>query len=250
MKVTCDVIRDLLPVYHDDICSPDSRALVEEHLSGCEDCRAQLAAMDAEMTIPHPAPEAESIKRLHKAWKKVKRKSLAKGLLAAALVLALMVGGFFSVFSLCRMEGGDSMSPVIEHGDWCLVNRLDRNIIRGDIVCIPLPTWNNIKDMAWVVGLPGDTIEIIDGTLYCNGFASELFEPGTLDPGDMDGPVTLGSNQYFVVGNNHENSLDSRHDKYGVISGNDILGQVQFIFKLPTLSATISVPAEPVEPER
>ena len=246
MKVTCDVIRDLLPLYHDGICAPDSRALVEEHLERCEVCREELAAMDEDMTIPHPAPEAEAMKKLNKAWKRVKRKSLAKGLMAAALILALLVGGFFSVFSFCRMEGGHSMSPTIEHGDRCLVNKMDRDFQRGDILCVPLDIAGGVKDMVRLVGLPGDTVTVENGVVTVNG---EIFHTGSgdVDPMDMDGPVTLGWNQYFVMGDNHQNAVDSRDARYGLISGNDILGKVQYIFKLPTLTSYISVPAVPVE---
>jgi len=246
MNVTCNVIRDLLPVYHDDICSPDSRALVEEHLHGCEKCRAELAAMDADMTIPHPAPEIEAMQKLNRTWKKVKRKSLAKGLMAAALVLALLAGCFFTVFTLPRMEGGHSMSPTIEHGDRCLVNKVDRDFQRGDILCVPMDGFGGIKDMVRLAGLPGDTVSIENGVVLVNG---EVFytESGDVDPIHMDGPVTLGWNQYFVLGDNHENALDSRYSQYGFLSENDILGEVQFIFKRPSLSPHISVPADPVE---
>lgn len=245
MSVTCDVIRDLLPVYHDDVCSPDSRALVEEHLRGCEACREAFHVLKEDMAIPHPTPEAEAMKKLNKAWKKVKRKSLAKGLMAAALVLALLVGGFFTVFAMPRMEG-DSMSPTIEHGDRCLVNKIDRDFQQGDIICVPLDAFGGLKDMVRLAGLPGDTVSIENGTVMVNG---EIFymESGDVDPIDMDGPVTLGWNQYFVLGDNHTNAVDSRDFRYGFISGNDILGKVQFIFKLPSLSPHISVPAEAVE---
>ena len=48
-----DIVQDLLPLYHDGVCSDKSRAAVEEHLKTCEDCRAALTAMDA------PLPEVE-----------------------------------------------------------------------------------------------------------------------------------------------------------------------------------------------
>ena len=236
MNVTCDVIRDLLPLYHDDIGSPDSRALVEEHLTGCEACRAELSAMNAEMTIPHPAPEAEAMQKLNKAWKKVKRISFGKCLIAVALVLTFSLITFFSLYSIPAMEGGNSMSPVIEQGERCLVNKYDRNFSYGDIVCIPLSAYNNLKDMVWIVGRPGDTVEIIEGTLYINGAACSLFKPGTIEPRDFGGCMTLDWDEYFVMGINHENAVDSRDEWYGTVSDADILGKVQYIFKLPTLS--------------
>lgn len=230
MNMTCDVIRDLLPLYHDDICSPDSRALVDEHLAGCEACRTELRALEEDMTIPHPTPEAEAMKKLNRAWKRVKRKSLVKGLIAAALVVAILVGGLFTVFALPRMEGGHSMSPTIEHGDRCLVNKIDRDFQRGDILCVPLDAFGGVKDMVRLAGLPGDTVSIENGIVLVNG---QVFytESGDVDPIDMDGPVTLGWNQYFVLGDNHKNSLDSRDSRYGLISGNDILGKVVAVWK-------------------
>lgn len=242
MHVTCDVIRDLLPLYHDDICSQDSRTLVDEHLANCESCRAELAAMKADMTIPHPTPETKALKKLNRAWKKVKRKSLTKGLLAAVLVLALLAGGFFGVFSLCRMEGGDSMSPVIEHGDWCLVNRIDRDYRQGDIVCVPMDDFGGIEDMVRLVGLPGDTVRIEAGAVVVNG---QVFptESGYVDPVDMDGPVTLDRNQYFVLGDNHENAVDSRDSRYGLLSGKDILGKVTAVWKPLSLHSQVEAVA-------
>ena len=51
-----DIVQDLLPLYHDGVCSEKSRAAVEEHLKACETCRAALAAMDA----PLPGAEKEA----------------------------------------------------------------------------------------------------------------------------------------------------------------------------------------------
>ena len=46
MNISCDIIKDLLPLYHDEVCSDDSKTMIEEHLSHCENCRNELAAMD------------------------------------------------------------------------------------------------------------------------------------------------------------------------------------------------------------
>lgn len=249
MKVTCDVIRDLLPVYHDEVCSPDSRAMVEEHLAGCDACRAELMAMDADISLPHPAPEMEAMKKLNKAWKRIKRISFGNCLIAVALALTISFITFFSLYSIPAMEGGNSMSPVIEQGERCLVNKFDRNFSYGDIVCIPLSAYNNLKDMVWIVARPGDTVEIIEGTLYINGAACSLFTPGTIDPRDFGGCKTLGRDEYFVMGNNPETSVDSRDEWYGTVSDADILGKVEYVFKLPSLSFHRQVEAVAVQIE-
>lgn len=91
----CDIVRDLLPLYHDGVCSQESRGAVEEHLTGCAACRQVLADMDA------PLPEAEekktkddalAVKKIAGEWRRGKWKSWLKGAAAAALVCALLAG--------------------------------------------------------------------------------------------------------------------------------------------------------------
>ena len=91
MKISCEIIKDLLPLYHDGVCSSESRAMVEEHLSGCANCKEDLAAMDAEFSIDsieHNLDEAEAVKTLSKKWKKGMMKSLLKGVLYTLIGIA------------------------------------------------------------------------------------------------------------------------------------------------------------------
>lgn len=94
MNGNCDVIRDLLPLYRDGVCSETSRALVEEHLKACPECRSALAQIEQEVDMPTP-----SMKETFKAWQKLQRKILLKRLRMAALVVVLLVaavaGGIF-----------------------------------------------------------------------------------------------------------------------------------------------------------
>lgn len=90
----CEIIRDLLPLYHDDACSRASRAAVEEHLKTCPDCRAELDAMDAplpeaEQTVPD---EASAVRAISREWKKDRRRAWWKGALIAAAVCAVLAG--------------------------------------------------------------------------------------------------------------------------------------------------------------
>lgn len=94
MKISCEVIQDLLPLYQDKVCSEDSKALIEEHLAGCAACRAELQAIAGEVNVAHTErnlAQAEAVKNISKKWKSGLRKSLWKGILSTAFIAALVI---------------------------------------------------------------------------------------------------------------------------------------------------------------
>ena len=98
-----DIIFDLLPLYHDGVCSAASRAAVEEHLKACGTCREALLEMDA----PLPAAEEQKnaadgavVKGISEAWKKEKWKARLKGAAIAAAVCLLLVGAWLAATQL------------------------------------------------------------------------------------------------------------------------------------------------------
>ena len=89
-----DIVQDLLPLYHDGVCSEKSRAAVEEHLKACETCRAALAAMDAPLPGAKrevAADDAAAVQKISEEWKKSKWKARLKGAAIAAAVCAVLV---------------------------------------------------------------------------------------------------------------------------------------------------------------
>jgi predicted anti-sigma-YlaC factor YlaD len=91
MKISCEIIKDLLPLYLDGVCSDDSKALIEEHLVECDNCKAELQAMKGELFANRKEQnlkEAEAVKKLSRRWKKGMMKSVLKGVLITLLVIA------------------------------------------------------------------------------------------------------------------------------------------------------------------
>lgn len=95
MKITCDIIQDLLPLYEDDVLSEDSRQLVQEHLAGCEKCRQNLGAGSASSV---PANEISASKPLKKIKKKMFRKNAVIALITAICVLVIYSAFVYYVF--------------------------------------------------------------------------------------------------------------------------------------------------------
>ena len=89
-----EIVWDLLPLYHDGVCSEKSRAAVEEHLTACAACRAALAAMDTPLpeTEVAAADDAAAVRQLSGAWKRGRRRAWWKGAAIAAAVCAVLVG--------------------------------------------------------------------------------------------------------------------------------------------------------------
>ena len=97
-----EIVQDLLPLYHDGVCSEKSRAAVEEHLKTCEDCRAALAAMDAPLPEVEKAAadDAAAVKKLSGEWKKDRCRAWWKGAVIAAVICAVLVGGILAATQL------------------------------------------------------------------------------------------------------------------------------------------------------
>ncbi|HAH04303.1 TPA: signal peptidase I [Candidatus Komeilibacteria bacterium] len=125
---------------------------------------------------------------------------------------------------------GASMEPTFESNEYLIVDELSYRFTeptRGDVVVFRYQKDPRQFFIKRVVGLPGDKIEINDGTVYVNG--NRLAE-GYLDKmrlADSSLPeVTLTEDQYFLMGDNRANSLDSRI--FGPVDRSYIVGKVWF----------------------
>lgn len=98
MKMSCEIIQDLLPLYCDGVCSQDSRQAIEMHLEECEKCRADMRFMEQDMKAGSVQAEDEKIvKAAVAAWKKGKTRAFVKGCLIALLSIAVVATGYLSL---------------------------------------------------------------------------------------------------------------------------------------------------------
>jgi signal peptidase I len=131
-----------------------------------------------------------------------------------------------------------SMQPTLEPGDYVISNQVFyryNNPKRGDLIIFKYPRNEKIEFIKRLVGCPGDTIDVIDNAVYINGKKSEepyaINEPPTLkknEPLKTFGPFIVPENEYFVLGDNRNNSEDSR--VWGTVKRDNIEGKVIFIY--------------------
>lgn len=98
-KISCEIIKDLLPLYYDEVCSVESTRLVEEHLAECKSCLLELDKIKADISLPQEVvaknySEGDAIKGVSDLWKRSKAKAFVIGLLGAALLFGGYVGLF------------------------------------------------------------------------------------------------------------------------------------------------------------
>ena len=101
---------------------------------------------------------------------------------------------------------------------------------RFDIIVFPFQYQTNTYYIKRIIGLPGETVQIMeDGSIYINGekmeesYGREVIQPETI--GRAAEPIVLGEDEYFVMGDNRNNSSDSRTDIVGNIKREDIIGK-------------------------
>ncbi len=145
-----------------------------------------------------------------------------------AAVLVLSVGFRISVV-------GPSMSPTLENGEQILVNRIGYKLFdpkRNDLVVF-LPNGNEKAHyyIKRVIALPGDRVQIKDGIVYINGepFEEKAEVSAIENPLLAEDEIVIGKDEYFVLGDNRNNSEDSRYASIGNVKKEHIIGQAWFI---------------------
>ena len=152
--------------------------------------------------------------------------------ISAVIFMAYVCVNFFGVRSNVV---GQAMADTLENGDQVLINKfvyVVSNPKAGDVIVF-LPNGNERSHyyVRRVIGVPGDRIQIKNGTVFVNGeLYNERIEgiAAMEDGGIASEEILLGDDEYFVLGDNRNNSEDSRYANIGNIKRDYIVGQAWF----------------------
>lgn len=170
-----------------------------------------------------------------------------------AILMAIVIAFFIRTFIIqaYKIPSG-SMKPTLLIGDHILVSKFNYGVrlpfIRstlipvgtpkqGDIVVFIYPEDRSKDFIKRLIGVPGDTIEIRDKNIILNGvpykdshgvYVDNLVIPGAVQPRDNFGPVTVPEGSLFVMGDNRDESYDSRF--WGFVNMKDVLGKALIIY--------------------
>ena len=117
---------------------------------------------------------------------------------------------------------GDSMLPTYNNGNIVLIKKRNYKIEKDDIVVVKK---NNLIIIKRIVGVPHDTLIVKEGKLYINNEVNAKYN-NIQDEGILKDEVVLNKNQYFIIGDNYNNSIDSRSNEIGIIEKNNIIGKI------------------------
>ena len=129
---------------------------------------------------------------------------------------------------------GNSMNPTLSNKDSLWLNKLTYHFQdpeRFDIVVIDTDLNGGEYIIKRVIGLPSETVQIKDQMVYINGkrLQSDIYGKEPIeDAGEASKPISLGKNEYFVLGDNRNHSDDSRFPEVGVIKKKRIMGKTPF----------------------
>ena len=171
-------------------------------------------------------PTKHQVETERKRYRRQKayNKALGGTIYVLTMVAAVAVLIATLVLPVLQIEG-TSMEPTLVNGDIVLLTKTT-NFERGELCGF---TWNNKLLIKRVIGKSGDWIEIdTDGTVYLNGTKLEEEYAVQLSMGecDLEFPFQVPQEQYFVLGDMRESSIDSRNTLIGCVKKDQILGKV------------------------
>lgn len=163
------------------------------------------------------------------------RKSVLQEILNVSLYLLIVLLLTLAVVKFVGERtkvNGSSMEPTLSEGENLIINKAGYHFKqpeRFDIVVFSFKYAKHTYYIKRIIGLPGDTVRIDDqGTIYINGeVLNESYGAEVIcDPGIASNEITLGKDEYFVLGDNRNRSVDSRDPSVGVVHKSQFVGTV------------------------
>ena len=161
-----------------------------------------------------------------------------------ALILFLAIN---AVSARVRVENV-SMQPTLKAGEFLLVNRVAYKLSSpkiGDIIVFHAPGVDDLDYIKRLIGRPGDTVSIEDGVVYVNN--EPLYETYIAAPPNYSGTWVVPEGQFFVLGDNRNNSSDSH--LWGFIPEDSVVGKALLIY-WPLDAVSLLTGATPVQAAR
>ncbi|MBO5461650.1 MAG: signal peptidase I [Ruminococcus sp.] len=162
-----------------------------------------------------------------------KEKGVVRELLEWILYFIIIIGVSFLIITYVGQRTkvqGHSMETTLSDGDNLIVDKISyrfRDPERFEIIVFPYEHMENTFYIKRIMGLPGETVQVIDGYFYVNGekleenYGAEVMN----DAGIAAEPITLGEDEYFVLGDNRNHSSDSRDPSVGVLTRDQLMGR-------------------------
>ncbi len=159
--------------------------------------------------------------------------SVLKEIFGFLIYVAVVVGITFLIITFVGQRtyvSGSSMENTLSDGDNLIVDKITYRFTepqRYDIIVFPFQYEEKVYYIKRIIGLPGETIRIQDGNIYVDG---EILEESygrevMRSPGIAEDPIVLGEDEYFVLGDNRNDSTDSRDPSVGLIKRDHIIGR-------------------------
>lgn len=160
--------------------------------------------------------------------------SVMRELLGWLFYILIIIGLTYLIITYVGQRtrvSGSSMETTLSDGDNLIVDKLSyrfQDPKRFDIVVFPYKYEENTYYIKRIIGLPGDTVQVKDGYTYINGelLESDIYGAEVMiEAGTASEPITLGEEEYFVLGDNRNHSLDSRDPSVGILKREDLIGR-------------------------
>lgn len=155
----------------------------------------------------------------------LKKKQKENKLIVLLIIISVCTILFNTFIAQLAQVNGSSMEPTMQNGQFLVVSKISKisqDYERGDILIF---NWEGRHLIKRLIGLPGETVQMKDNSIYINGEKIEDYiDVEIQDYGILAEPITLKEDEYIFLGDNRNNSIDSR--TFGVVKESVIIGRV------------------------